>query len=69
MTMLGRHLMESGQLRDGIELAEVRDVLWTYTAVELYELLVLKRGWSVDRYAEWLVQAIIAALVRPLWPD
>jgi hypothetical protein len=37
MTMLGRHLAESEQLRDGIELAEVRDVLWTYTAVELYE--------------------------------
>ena len=65
MTMLGRHLVESGQLCERIKLAEVRDVLWTYTAVELYELLVLQRGWSVDRYAEWLGQAIIAALVQP----
>jgi AcrR family transcriptional regulator len=65
MTMLGRHLIHSGQLRAGIELAEVRDVLWTYTAVELYELLVLKRGWSVDCYPEWLGQAIIGALIQP----
>lgn len=62
MTMLGRHLLESGQLRAGIELDEVRDVLWALVAVELYELLVLGRGWPLDRYAQWIAQAIIAAL-------
>ena len=63
MTMLGRHLIESDQLREGIELDEVRDVLWTYTAVELYELLVVERAWPLDRYAGWIGQAITAALV------
>ena len=63
MTMLGRHLIESGQLREGIDLDEVRDVLWTYTAVELYELLVVERGWPLDRYADWIGQAIAAALM------
>ncbi|HEY5857859.1 MAG TPA: helix-turn-helix domain-containing protein, partial [Aldersonia sp.] len=62
MTMLGRHLLDTGQLRSGIELDEVRDVLWTYIAVELYELLVLERGWSVHRYADWIARAITAAL-------
>jgi AcrR family transcriptional regulator len=63
MTMLGRHLIESGQLGKGVELDEVRDILWTYTAVELYELLVLERGWPLDRYAEWIGRAVTAALV------
>jgi AcrR family transcriptional regulator len=63
MTMLARHLVESQQLRDGIDATEVRDVLWTYTAVEIYEMLVLERDWSVDRYAQWLAHAMIAALV------
>ena len=63
MTMLGRHLIESGQLGKGVELDEVRDILWTYTAVELYELLVLGRGWPLDRYAEWIARAVTAALV------
>jgi len=63
MTMLGRHLIESGQLGKGVELDEVRDILWTYTAVELYELLVLERGWPLDRYAEWIARAVTAALV------
>src|SRR6266851_2396667 len=63
MTLLGRHVLETGQLRDGIELSEVRDALWAYTAVELYELLVLERGWPVERYAQWIGHAIVAALV------
>ena len=32
MTMLGRHLLETAQLRDGIDLGEVRDVLWNTPA-------------------------------------
>jgi len=62
MGMLGNHLLESGQLRDGIEADEVRDVLWTCTAIELYELLVLDRGWSLDRYAGWITGMATIAL-------
>ncbi|MEU1210365.1 helix-turn-helix domain-containing protein [Nocardia sp. NPDC005825] len=62
MTMFGRHLLETGQLRDGLDLDDVRDILWTYIAVEFYELLVLARGWPLDRYARWIARAITAAL-------
>jgi AcrR family transcriptional regulator len=62
MGLLATHLVDSGQLRPGIETDEVRDVLWTYIAVELYELLVLTRTWPLDRYTTWLTQAITAAL-------
>lgn len=63
MTMLGGHLLETGQLRDGITLDEVRDVLWTCIAVDVYELLVLHRGWSLDRYAGWVARAITEAVL------
>jgi hypothetical protein len=62
MTMLAAHLLESGQLRDDIELDEVRDILWTYIAVELYELLVMNRTWPLDRYASWITHAITTAI-------
>jgi AcrR family transcriptional regulator len=62
MTILGRHLLETGQLRDGIELDEVRDVLWNYLAIDHYERLVLMQGWSHDRYGQWLTRAAISAL-------
>ena len=62
MTMLGRHLLETGQLRDGIELDEVRDVLWNYLAIDTYERLVLTQGWPLKRYSHWLTRAITSAI-------
>lgn len=62
MGMLARHLLDTGQLRAGIDHTEVRDLLWTYIAVEQYELLVLQRQWSLDRYTDWLAHSITTAL-------
>ena len=62
MTMLGRHLLDTGQLRDGIDLDEVRDVLWNYLAIDHYERLVLSQGWPLARYARWLAHAITSAI-------
>jgi AcrR family transcriptional regulator len=62
MTMLGRHLLETGQLRDGIGIDEVRDVLWNYLAIDSYERLVLTQGWPLERYSRWLASAIIGAI-------
>ena len=62
MTMLGRHLLDTGQLRCAIELAEVRDVLWNYLAIDTYERLVLTQGWLLQRYSRWLAHAIASAL-------
>ncbi|MFI5691751.1 TetR/AcrR family transcriptional regulator [Kribbella sp. NPDC051586] len=65
MTMFGRHLLETGDLRPGITLEEVADVLWTYISVELYELLVLLRGWPPERYADHLASVITTAICPP----
>jgi AcrR family transcriptional regulator len=62
MTVLGRHLLETGQLREEIGLDEVRDLLWNYLAIDHYERLVLARGWTLERYARWLGDAITSAL-------
>jgi len=62
MTMLGRHLRQTGQLRAGISLDEVRDVLWNYLAIDHYERLVLSQGWPHERYTRWLTDAITSAL-------
>jgi AcrR family transcriptional regulator len=62
MTALGRHLLDTGQLRAGIGLDEVRDVLWNYLAIDTYERLVLTQGWPLDRYSAWLARAITSAI-------
>lgn len=63
MTMLGRHLIDSGQLRTGIDLDEVRDVMWNYLAIDTYERLVLTQGWPPQRYSQWLARAITSAIL------
>jgi AcrR family transcriptional regulator len=62
MEMLGRQLMETGQLRQNLTLAEIRDVLWNYLAIDHYERLVLVRGWRIVDFQLWLTAAITDAL-------
>jgi AcrR family transcriptional regulator len=63
MTEFARHLSEGGHLRSDITLEEARDVLWTYNSVEIYDLLVLQRGWSDERYGRWVADALKCALL------
>ena len=63
MTLFARNLHQTGQLQ--VSANEARDVLWTYFSAEVYELLVLERGWSTKRYGRFLAEAVIAALVEP----
>lgn len=58
-----RRLHDRGDLREGITLRQARDVLWTYSSPELYELLVLRRGWGLDRYGRFIAEAMIASLL------
>jgi AcrR family transcriptional regulator len=63
MTHNARTLLKGGHLRRGITLDEAADVLWTYSSPELYELLVIRRGWAVERYGRFIADAMIAALL------
>lgn len=38
-------------------------MLWSYSSPELYELLVLRRGWPPDRYGRFVADGMIAALL------
>ena len=65
MTVNARALSAAGHLRPGITAAQAADILWTYSSSELYELLVLRRGWSPEHYGHFVAQAMIAALLPP----
>jgi AcrR family transcriptional regulator len=63
MTTNARRLRAHGQVRAGISLAQTADVLWTYSSPELYELLVLRRGWTPQRFGRFIADAMTAALL------
>ena len=63
MTHNARTLLKGGHLRAGVTLDAATDMLWIYSSPELYELLVIRRGWSVERYGRFIADAMIAALL------
>ena len=58
-----KFLKERGYLRRGVTVAEATDVLWTCSSLELYELLVLRRGWSLRRFSQFVANFMITALL------
>ena len=60
-----RFLKERGYLREGVSVAQATDILWTCTSDELYDLLVTQRGWSPPRFARFLADFMINALLSP----
>jgi AcrR family transcriptional regulator len=63
MTNLANNLAAGGHLRPGVTAEDARDVLWTYSSPELYQLLVVERGWTSDRYADLVATGTAASLL------
>ena len=52
-----------GGLRTGITVDEAGDILFTIASPEMYELLVVRQGWSVERYGCYVRDTITHALL------
>ena len=63
MTHNAHTLHDRGQLRPSVTLHEAADTMWTYTSPELFELLVLRRGWSPTQLGRFVTDALTAALL------
>ena len=63
MTPNALRLHRAGHLRPELSVARGADILWSYSSPELYELLVLRRGWSAERYGSFVAEGMIAALL------
>jgi AcrR family transcriptional regulator len=60
-----RFLKERGYLREGVTLEQATDVLWTCSSVEIYDLLVVQRDWPLPRFANFVADFMITALLPP----
>lgn len=63
MARFAQHLSETGALRAGITVDEARDVLWTINSHAVHRMLVAERGWSPDRYRDWLAGTLTCVLL------
>lgn len=56
-------LVDRQLLAPQLSTVHAADVMWTYTAPDLYENLVLKRRWAMADYGRFIGNALVAALL------
>jgi AcrR family transcriptional regulator len=56
-------LAERGYLRDGMTTSKATDVLYTCSSLEIYDVLVLQRGWPPPEFAQFVADFMITALL------
>ena len=56
-------LHDRGQLRDGLSVDDGTDVLFVLQSPQTFVTLVQRRGWSIERFSDWLVDQVCFALL------
>ncbi len=58
-------LREAGRLRPALDHESARDIFWTLTGRDVYRMLVRERGWSPQKYQDWLADTLVHSLLTP----
>jgi len=61
-------LREAGGLRSGLSHKTARDIFWMFTGGDVYRMLVRERGWSPQKYQDWLADTLVHSLLTPPKP-
>jgi AcrR family transcriptional regulator len=61
---LAAQLADRGALRSGLSVEQARDIIWTLCSPAVHDLLVIARGWTSERYREWLAAALARELLQ-----
>lgn len=51
-------VMANGTLRNKLDKLTATETVWLLTSAEVYNLLIIERGWSGDEYEVWLSQTL-----------
>jgi AcrR family transcriptional regulator len=63
MTENARFLKAAGHLRRGVTARHAADLMWTVTAPETVDLLVHRRGWTHQQFADYVYETLAAGLL------
>jgi len=56
-------LRDSGRLRPGLSHKAARDIFWMLTGGDVYRMFVRERGWSPQKYQDWLADTLVHSLL------
>ena len=58
-------LRDAGRLQPTLDYATARDIFWMLTGRDVYRMLVRERGWSSQKYQDWLADSLVYSLLTP----
>jgi len=58
-------LRKKKALRRGLDVDRGTDILWTLNHPDVWQLLVVERGWTPEEYEKWFSDAACSQLLRP----
>ena len=58
-------LRNAAALRPGLSHKTARDIFWMLTGGDVYRMLVRERGWSPQKYQNWLADTLVHSLLSP----
>ncbi len=53
----------NGALRAGLDEEYAGEIVWTITSPEIFQLLSVERGWSKEKYSQWLEDSLTRLLL------
>jgi AcrR family transcriptional regulator len=62
---IAKSLARNGVLKPHLRARDAEDLIHALMSPEVYRLLVVDRGWSPERYADWLSGTLISQLLEP----
>jgi AcrR family transcriptional regulator len=63
MAFAAQQIAANGPFRESVDLAHATDTVWTLTSPEVFLLLTRNRGWSKEKYTQWLADMLTRALL------
>jgi AcrR family transcriptional regulator len=64
LRVVAEALQRGGHLRNDLDAQRATDILWALTPEDLYQRLVLERGWTRDEFEKWLGDILKRELLR-----
>jgi AcrR family transcriptional regulator len=62
-------LGDTGRLRPSLDHGTARDIFWMLTGRDVYRMFVRERGWSSQKYQDWLSDTLVRSLLTPGRPN
>jgi AcrR family transcriptional regulator len=56
-------LRDARRLRPELDYQTARDIFWMLTGRDVYRMLVRERGWSSQKYQDWLADTLVGSLL------